>query len=252
MCDIIKYLIKIDTSLLPTDFNQWKKIDLEKEKENPSLWLKSQNEYKNKNIKDDWLLLNNYKSIVIKSNKKNYSSFIIGGAKTNIEFGIDNTFYFLFFPQNKECYLLLETFTDYDIYFMDSDEKLSELKKLKELNYLHNFEFDKMNKIFYSDDYPINYSNDCWSMIMHNEVIGVRSPINNNKNPPKIDENEYYYQLKKYLQENSLTKFASKNPYVNIMPPDNEHIMEDTEIDLLISIIDEFVQNGIISIHKFI
>lgn len=33
---------------------------------------------------------------------------------------------------------------------------------------------------------------------------------------------------------------------------DNEHIMEDTEIDLLISIIDEFVQNGIISIHKFI
>lgn len=57
-----------------------------------------------------------------------------------------------------------------------------------------------MNKIFFSDDYPINYSNDCWSIIMHNEVIGVRSPINNDKNPPKIDENKYYYQLKKYLQ----------------------------------------------------
>lgn len=139
-----EYAIKVNVEFVPTYFKKWIKLDT--------------SEYK----KNDVLKLNNYKSVVIKSNEQNIL-LKIGGINYIIN---QNWLYFPFFPKYHNCVLTLSP--NINIYINPNYELDNNILKLNKflmdncvIFYNMKIIDEKTNKLMGSDKYLLSIEGMC-------------------------------------------------------------------------------------------
>lgn len=211
------YIFEFDSKQLPQNFSKFAKLDLKKD-------IEDKNNFKLNNFEispdTNKYYLNKYKSIVIERKNNDFIELELGGMHVRIN---SKYVYFLFFPIYHNCFLNFKSIDDYEnynIYIPYINEHLEEIETLKEIIQDYKIYFNK-NINFEPQQY------DCDRLMIAGGMIGS---ITNFKNYTKINEDEFYYELKQYEKKN--------DSYNKI------------EFQEKIFILDKYIQNDILKIYK--
>ncbi len=207
------YIIKFDTESIPPNFNKWKKLDLDKELEDLDKIKKSYSKDNKLVYYKDLLLLNRYKSVLIKSTNSDILEFDMYGTSHKME---NKQVYFIFFPEYHDCFIKINCPNDIEVYVPDDTNELIEIQKL--------YELFKKDYIILLD--KINNEN---QFLIGSGMIGSAHHHLNEYNLIVIDENKFYYELEQF----------EKDANVNF---------DEISFNEKITILDKYIQNDILKI----
>jgi len=211
------YSIYFDTTSLPPNFIKWQQLNIKKELENnKNLKIRNYGKNDEPNYHTDFILLNNYNSVVIESNNSDTIVFEIGGMDYETT---NKRVYFVFFPKYHNCYLKINLINDMKIFVPPYDE-LFEIEEISNIVKIGNkpIFFDKMEDI----------NRPMYKLIMLSDMLSNILPKKKSIN--KINENKFYYELEQDEKSNKL--------------------FDENNFKKKILLLDKYIQNDIFSIYQ--